>query len=1341
MFVKIYLLVGVLVIGNQLFGQEVHPSFQSIRQGISNNSIHCIIKDKRGFLWIGTQEGLNKYDGNSFVTYENNPNDSNSICHNAVNAIIEDSRGNIWIGTSDGLNLYNRVKDNFIRVQIPWRDNVYISSFCEDKNKNIWFGTMGIGIACINHDSGKINIYSHDKSDAKSITSNFITELHADLNNDLWIATWNGLDKFNEKDKSFTHFVHNPNDPSSISSNLVSSLTIDKNGNIWIGTFDGGLNKLTRDNKFKHYLSSSKSNTLTSNSILSLFADDKDHLWIGTENGGLNCLKISNDKFLKFQYEEKNASSLITNTIESIYIDDNDILWVGTYKKGIYYWDKKYQKFDLHSKNIFFENTLNDEDVTGFIEDPKGNIWIATDGGGISLFDPKNKKFKKTVSLTSNAVLAIIQESENIWAGTWKGGIDVINKEGKKIKSYKVEGVAKNGDNKVLSLYRDRQNNIWAGTAGSGLFLYSREKDMFLQFFDKNFPSQLRNDAIYVRHILQDSEDNIWVATLYGLNLLKRKKDNSFSYTSFHHRNDKKSISSDRVTFIFEDSKKNLWFGTEDKGINLFNKHDSSFTSFQKKHGLSNNSIKGILEDNKGNLWISTNKGISKFNPQEKTFLNYNKEDGLNSDEFYFNSCMKTKSGYFYFGGNNGFNVFNPDSIKENKLIPPVYLTDLKIFNKSVVIGAKGSPITKHISETEKIVLNHLQTSFTIDYVAINYTRGSKNQYAYILEGLEKDWNYVGNKTSATYTYVKPGTYKFKVKGSNNDEVWNQIPVVLEIVVKPPFWKTIWAYLLYTSVLAFLIISYLQLKISRTKQAHALKLERMEREKTEELNQMKQQFFTNISHELRTPLTLIIEPLKKLHLEKDSPEILGMVYRNSAKLKTLVDQILDFSKIENQMMKLIFTRKDVVEAIHLCISNFAEFTLQKSISLIFKSNIIKCVADIDEDKLDKILTNIVSNAIKNTPENGKITVALYYEDGNKIKIDITDTGQGISAADIEQIFDRFYTSANQVANNGCGIGLNLTKKLVELHDGKITVASIPGKSTVFSICLPLHVHELEFGQVEEYVTMQHFENKNRNWSVLPQFKYGKTILLIDDNSEMCHFIESILSDEFDVIKETNPLEGINHVIKYLPDLIISDVMMPGLNGFDLCKQIKSDVRFSHIPLILLTARATTSDTVTGLEIGADDYIHKPFEGKILKARVKNLILQKEKLRQHFIGTDGIINPKVVANKLDISFIDQVVDIIKEHYTDPEFNVLDIIEKIGMSRSIFYKKFKALSDISINDLVKNIRLKKAAELLSSRKMTVSEVAYNCGFNDPAYFTKVFKEFYKMSPREYNSNQHL
>jgi signal transduction histidine kinase/ligand-binding sensor domain-containing protein/DNA-binding response OmpR family regulator len=1343
------LLIASFLAFSPIFSQNKKPIFQSLQQGLSNQTIQCILKDSKGFMWFGTNDGLNKFDGANMVIYENSPDDTSSISHNSINSIVEDKDHNLWVGTSDGLNLFNRDLDNFVRIRFPGIERMYISSLSTDNNGNIWIGTFGIGIIRYNYKNFSSHYFLHNDNDINSISSNFVTGIVSDKRQNIWIGTWKGLDFLNHDHTVFKHFKHAV-DKTSLSNNLISTVRLDAEGNLWIGTSGGGLNKLWKDRGaivFQHFQHSDAPHSLSNNNILSICEDNIGNFWIGTDNGGLNYLNTKTGSFTSYHPEDDNHGSISSNGIPSLYLDNDNILWIGTYNQGLNFIDEKFEKFERFQKNSLSKNSIQDNDVTGFAEDNDGNIWIATDGGGISRFDTKSGIITQIAKhdphghpINNNVQSIVYDKNNNIWLATWNGGIDRLNKSGYIVKKYKVEGSLKAGDNRIMALYEDKQQNIWAGTAGSGLFLYNPQEDKFIQITDHSRSSG-NTDIAYVTSIFEDHNNIIWVGTLNGLLSLKKSGDNEFLFSWFFADRSANSISSRRITVIFEDRKKNLWFGTEDKGLNLFNK-DNSFINFSKQDGLPSNSIKGILEDKKGHLWISTNKGLSEFDPDSKKFKNYTKEDGLNSDEFYRNSCFKSGYGELFFGGNNGFNAFYPDSIKSNALIPPVYLTDFKIFNKSVPIGTKGSPLRKHISQSKKIVLSYKQNSFSIEFVALNYTRSSQNQYAYMLEGLEKEWNRVEHKRFATYTYVSPGTYLFKVIGSNNDGIWNPIPATLQITILPPFWRTIWAYMIYVLVLFTLLFTFIRLMVIRAKQSQILELDRM-----------KLNFFTNISHELRTPLTLILSPLENLisstKIENEIKGQLSVIYRNAGRLFRLVNELMDFSKTEDSTLQILAQRGDIIKFTKEIVEFYNDEASRRRIDYQYIASEDSLKVWFDRDKLEKVILNLLSNAFKFTSDEGRITVSIEKTgsentDGQNqfAKISVTDNGKGISQKYIDKVFDRFFQSPeeNGISQKGTGIGLALAKNLVELHHGKIEVASEKFKETTFSVFLPLGnkcfaKNELIDAPIDINTSFVAAEI-GKPIQIPPKGAYN--ILIVEDNFDLREYLASYLSAKYVIFECENGEQGYRLAIKEVPDLIISDIMMPKISGIELCKKIKEDIITSHIPVILLTAKITLEEKIEGVQTGADAYITKPFNIRFLEVTIKNLIETRHKLYKRF-SQEVFIMPKELSNNtIDQDFLERAIEYIENNILNENLTARDLASYLLLSHSQTYRKIKALTGQSVSEFIRTIRLKKAIKLLETGEYNISEISYKIGFTSPAYFTKCFREHFGKPPSEFLSD---
>jgi signal transduction histidine kinase/ligand-binding sensor domain-containing protein/DNA-binding response OmpR family regulator len=1359
------------------------PVFQTLPTNFEYNGVRCILKDHKGFMWFGTDEGLIRYDGINLYVFQHDPEDSASIRHNNVNAMVEDPENRLWIGTSRGLNLYNRALDNFISVgnlsaDINRLNNNYVSALNSDTNSFIWIGTFGDGVNVYDPEKNTVLHLGYNTDNPNTISSNRITCIVVDNKNRVWLGTQNGLNLYSEKNTGFRKFYNEPGNPGSLGGNNISSLAFDPEQNLWIGTRGGGLNKLScrEDNFiFKRYSDSSQPYGLSNNYVLSLVADAGKNLWIGTENGGLNRLDLGTGYIDIYLVAEGYANSINSNSIWSLFNDNEGRIWIGTATRGVNVIDEKFNKFESYQKNIANQYSLTDNDVKGFAEDSRGNIWIAMDGGGICMFNPETKQFSNFIDnepdkncLTNNAIQGIhCDPDDNLWIATWAGGVDRLNKDGKTFRNYKLENEEGGGNNNIIYLSADSKGNIWAGTSGSGLFRYNKKEDRFIQLVSDNHTNIL-TPASYVTSFLEDMEGTYWIGTLNGLVRIN-VTNGKYLCKDIPHSTLRNTISSKMIEVIFEDSRGRLWLGTSDNGLNLFNKQDETAITFRKTDGLPGNSIRGILEDNDGGLWVATNRGLCHFNYDSLSFTSYTKEDGLNSNELFSRSCLRTRDGKFYFGGENGFNAFYPKDITKNNFIPPVYLSNLKINNATAKIGAKDSPLNKHIWETREIVLNHKQSSFTIEFVALNYTRSARNKYTYKLEGFDTEWNYISNNRSATYTKIAPGKYTFMVKGSNNDGIWNNTPTLLHIKIKPPLWKTWWAILLYVFLISSMIAFSLRIWHERVKIKNQLMLEQLGREKEHELNELNIQFFTNISHEFRTPLSLIIAPLENILLSAESKikEQLVIIYRNAQRLLQLTNNLMDFRKLEEGITNLQVKPGEITGFISEVSAYFNVSAKRRRISYKIESPESAIHGWFDPDKLETILLNLLSNAFKNTPDSGKIRIGAGILNSNDLKekyghtpihiqpdsryieISVIDNGTGISAEELPHIFEKFYQSKSHKNRKGAGtgIGLTLTKGLVELHHGFILATSKPRSKTSFTMVLPIdEIAYPEYELVNEPTSVLNRTVLNESESNTisgrkkevfnPKENEEKTnLLIVEDNYELRSFLAKELSRKYNITGAEDGREGIETAFRILPDLIISDILMPQCSGIDLCKVIKSDLRTCHIPIILLTAKTTISEQIEGVETGADAYVTKPFNMQFLYARVDQLISSRRKLYAHFSQDVYIMPNKMADNELDQGFLQKVIDYIIVNIADNTLDVEELAGALNLSRSNVYRKIKALTGKTIIEFIRIVRLKQAIKLMDSKKHSLAEIAYLTGFTSPSYFTKSFKDQYGKPPSEY------
>ncbi|MBN1116514.1 MAG: response regulator [Bacteroidales bacterium] len=1361
---------------------EKRITFQTLPENFDYNGVRDILSDHKGFLWFATIDGLIRFDGINLFLYEHSDLDSNSLLNNEVNALAEDAYGNLWIGTSKGLNLYNREMDNFSDVsrqaaQLMELSDTYISDISVDSNSMLWISTYGNNFYVLNSANHEIRSYIPIKNYPGEFLSKGITRI-AIHNEKVWIGTRDGLFLFQPSDTSFKYFCSNPEVPYSLSNNYILSMAINKQGELWIGTRGGGLNLLIeQDGKysFRRYLSDNKSGSLSNNVILSITEAHNGDMWFGTENGGLNRLSRKEERFEIYRVEEASDNSLNSNSIWSLYTDKEGRIWIGTVDKGINVIDEKYNKFDSFKKNpIKPGKSLPHNNVRSFSETENGKIWIGTDGGGVCLFDPKTHEFSQQIynsekynCLKNNAVQSVLyDENKYLWIALWGSGVDRLDIKNNKIEHFVLNTEETEASN-VRVLYKDSQNNLWAGSSGKGLFKFNEKQNAFETVRSSNSCDAITGKS-FVSCMLEDKNHTYWVGTLHGLFRIKYGKNQILTCEEINPSADSNSYSRHAYHVIFKDTKERIWAGTADDGIYLISGDNNIIQSIDKQDGLLSNTIFGILEDDKGYLWITTNRGMTRFHPDSMSFRSFTREDGLNSNEFYPNSCLRTSSGRFFIGGENGFNMFYPGEIIKNKTKPVVQLSDFKIGNVSAKINVKGSPLKKHITETDEIILNHKQSSFTIEFVALNYTRPKKNQFKYKLEGLEENWINAGNNRSANYTNIGPGNYVFLIKGSNNDGVWSDEPLRLKITVRPPVWKTHWAYFFYLVLISSISILGLKIWQERSRIKNQLLLEKMAKEQEHEMNERNIQYFTNISHEFRTPLSLIIGPLENLIQSAtfSLKDQLQVIQRNANRLMYLTNNLMNFRKFEEGGLKLNVQEGDILNCLKDISNYFTIRIRRRKLILSVDSNENSIIGWFDPEKMETILLNLLSNAIKFSHDGGLIKIDINAHDQSSmiknfnytninelaaskyLELKITDSGTGISSEELPHIFDKFYQAKNSANNRqvGTGIGLSLTKGLVELHHGNIWVDSELGMGTSFTVFIPIERssyadHEVTGNSIDKIgksIMSPHNEltieeatgtNSGEKTGERPD------ILVVEDNDDLRLFLARELGNIYNVKQAEDGAYGIDMALNLVPDLIITDVLMPRLSGFELCKAIKSDIRTSHIPIILLTAKSAIHDQIEGFEQGADVYLTKPFSMELLHTQINHLIQSRRKLYAQFSHDVYLIPSKLSENVMDQQFLQRIIDFVLQNIYDEKINVEGLATEMNLNRSNIYRKIKALTGDSVVEFIRTIRLKQAIKLMETRKFSLAEIAYQTGFTSPSYFTKMFKRKYGKTPSEY------
>jgi len=1354
--------------------EEIQFEHLSVKEGLSATTVLSILQDSRGFLWIGTYEGLNRYDGYSFKTFKHDSDDSTSLSSNNIRAIYEDSSGFIWVGTwSSGLNKYDREQEKFFHYFHSPDDSQSLSSnditsLYQDKSNYLWIGTLG-GLNKLDLAKQKFIHYTHTPSDPTSISSNKIFSVIIDKSGTLWIATADGLNSFDKEKEQFIHYKHDSSDPTSISNNKVYTIFEDKFGFIWVGTFGGGLNKFDRETKrFTHYIHDSDDpTTISGNKIYSIYQDSRGELWIGTYENGLNRFDSKNERFIHYTNDPDNPFSLSDNGVFAIYEDISGVLWVGTWDGGLNKYYAAEEKFVHYSHIADDPKSLNNNAVRSFCEDNSGSIWVGTDGGGLNKLDRESNQFTHYTnnpddpfSLSNDVVYSICKDSTgNFWIGTGGGGLNKFDTETKRFIHYKSnpDDPASISDNFLSLVYEDKRGALWIGSSISGLIKFDRAKEKFVQYtHNPDDSTSLSQGKIY--SIFEDNSGVLWIGLLGGgLNRFDHKTEQFKHYKNIP--GDSSSLSNNVVSSIYEDKSGVLWIGTEG-GLNKFDRENEEFLNYRKADGLPSDMINGILEDDYGNLWLSTNNGISKFNPVDKTFRNYDVMDGLQSNEFNQWSYYKNKTGELLFGGNNGFNVFHPDSIDkiENSHKPPVIITEFQLLHKPVPIGFNKSTnrsiLEKSITETEEIELLYDDNVISFEFAALDFHVPEKNQYAYYMEGFDKDWTYTyADRRFVNYTNLSPGEYTFRVKASNNDGVWNEEGASLRIIIAHPWWATWWAYILYGIFAVVLFSTSTRFYLNRQRLRHQLELEHEHAAKLLEVDQMKSRFFANISHEFRTPLTLIIGPSQSIIKETTKEEIkkkAGTIKKNASRLLSLINQLMDLSKLDAGKLKLEASHGNIVKFIKGVAMLFESLAERKDIILKVKSSNNEINAYFDKEKMEKVLTNLLSNSFKFTPEGGKITVTVSEREANSIVIKIRDTGIGISKEEIPRLFDRFYQvdSSQTREQQGTGIGLSLTKELVELHSGTISVESMEGEWTEVTITLPLgkehllpeEIVEADDSTIEGNVLVEDediMRSSELKKSYSEDFDKDKTIILIvEDNSDVREYIKESLGEDYQVEEAVNGEQGVRKAENIIPDLIISDIMMPKMDGNELTRILKNDEKTSHIPIILLTAKTEQDSKLEGLATGADDYLVKPFDTEELQIRIKNIIENRRKLQKKFREGE-FVSPRGKEKKLsriDEHFMNKIMEVIEQHISEEEFTIEEFGNEVGMSRSQIHRKLKALSGKSASRYIRSVRLARAKKMIDDQNGNISEIAYSVGFSSPAYFTKCFKDEFGYPPSD-------
>ncbi|TDE11268.1 hybrid sensor histidine kinase/response regulator transcription factor [Dyadobacter psychrotolerans] len=1360
----------------------------TVNEGLSHSDAMSVIQDQESFVWVGTNNGINRYDGYELKKYDL-PNDHlRGLSSNRIRALHVAKDGTIWAGSEGtGLFFYDKLKDTFEAVKVLSvlaSDKVFLDmlsvtsvlAVSSDADGRVWVATQDFGVFFIDFESagkvrhvGQVRLHGFHQRDYGALS------VFSDKRGKVWIGTiGNGLWVIENQNVKSASIVQ-ANKVAQISDVDIRSIYTDPKGIFWVAADD-----------VVYWVKSQQVNKTTDlvfeklphifHGIQSLYMDSFSRLWVGTnfgliklEDPGSYLKKPEELNLETFLPVDGDATSINSGRVHQIMEDSFGNLWLAASSGGLNKVHLRPKQFNQLQRRLPGDASLPNNYVNAISKDEvTGRIYIGT-RNGFSAYDPKSKSYNNYLNrlakgnVTGADVSSFLITKNKIWIGTRYRGMYQMDRSGNSAPERydNLSGHRPWNYISIEGMAEDKTGRVWAATY-DGLMLFSAEGVHVKTYYTEN--SKLPSNQL--TFLLYDKEQDIIWASTTNAGVLKLKEENGVLRILSHFKHEAGNENSFKVNFawpLLKDKNGTIWIGTIGGGLHAIEVVNGIETVTRYDKWIAENDIESILDDEKGNLWIG-GAGLSKFSPVTKKLLRYDVSDGLQSNSFKVGSAFKSLDGTMYFGGTNGINYFKPQNILANPFPPVVRITRLRVLNKNsdAVSGETGSSmISRQFSDPEGVTIKASENDFSFEFVGLNYVNPQKQQYVYKLEGYSNDWVQLPpGQRVASFANLPAGEYTFMVKANNGDGVWSLNPASVQVIILPPWYKTWWAYIGYTLIVAAALILYRRITLSQAELKNRIALEKMHAEKEKEIAEVKINFFTNVSHEFRTPLTLILGPMEEFMASigesGELKEKVVMMHKQTRKLLDLINQLLSFRKIESGHASLAASRREVIGFMKEIFLIFKVKADERNLDYSINAPEREVMMYFDSEKLEVIITNLLSNAFKYTPEGGRIRLAssviglenldAVWQDGkltdNYLEISVKDWGYGIRTEELEKIFDPYYQASNATGSNfkGTGIGLALVQQMVQSHSGEVEVQSAVGQGTTFTVKLPFGRKHLSAPDLREDMMPEQYVQLPENTDVIfysepAVVEKTAKLLIVEDNADLREYLRGLFESDYEVFLSVDGSEAWTKIPETQPDLILSDVMMPGLNGLDLCKKIKQHPKTSHIPVILLTARAAAVQELEGLETGADDYIAKPFNPKILRAKVSTILQSRNKLLEYYQRKILLEPTEITIPDEDKIFLETAMKIVEDNLTNSEFKVQSLVTAMGMSQSVFYRRVKNITGQSVIEFIKDIRLKRAAQLLTNEHARVSEIALMVGIEDPKNFRISFQKLYNMSPSQY------